>query len=292
MISWPSVLGGLLLALSPSQTDASLQTAHLQFDTGKYSEAARTLRTALSQAPQDARLHYWLARCYYELGDFDNSVNSAERAVGIDPPNSEYHLWLGRAYGGKAEKAHSFSLARKVRREFEEAVRLNPSNVTARRDLIEFYVEAPWIVGGDKDKARRQAEAILALDAVEGHLAMAAYWLSEKKPDRAESEYLQAVDLKPTRPEPYWEFADFYQKRNQADRMEQVVERAARVNPSDPRLAYYRGVVRVLAGNRLTEAEKFLKTYLETFPRSDFPSQAAAREWLGRLYERQGRRND
>src|SRR2546425_9185046 len=104
MISCLSVLAGLLLAVSPSQSDASLQAARLQFDTGKYTEAAKTLRTALSQAPQDARLHYWLARCHYELGDFDNSVNSAERAVGIDPQNSEYHLWLGPAYGGKAGK--------------------------------------------------------------------------------------------------------------------------------------------------------------------------------------------
>lgn len=292
MICCLSLLSGLLMVAAPFQSDAALQAARLQFEAGKYTDALNTLQAALVQAPQDARLLHWLTRCYYELGDFDNAASSAERAVKIDPQNSDYHWWLGRACGGKAEKSHSFFLARKVKREFEEAVRLNPANIKARRDLLEFYIEAPWIVGGDKDKARQQAEAILALDAVEGHLALAAYWLEEKKPEQAEAEYIHALDLKPKRAEPYFEVADFYQKRKQAARMEQAVEAAAHVNPSDPRLACYRGVARVLAGDRLTEAEQLLKSYLAVPPRSDFPSHASALAWLGQLYERLGKRKE
>lgn len=293
MICCLSFLSGLLLVAAPFQSNASLQAAQLQFDAGKYTEAVKTLQAALAQAPQEAPLHHWLTRCYYELGDFDNAISSAERAVKIDPKNSDYHWWLGRAYGGKAEKSHSFFLARKVKREFDEAVRLNPANIKARRDLLEFYIEAPWIVGGDKDKARQQAEAILAMDAVEGHLALAEYWLGEKKPEQAEAEYVHVLDLKPNRAEPYFEVADFYQRRKQAARVEQAVEAAAHVNPSDPRLAYYRGLARVLAGDRLPEAEQFLKSYLKEVPqRSDFPSHASAREWLGQLYERLGKRKE
>jgi len=97
------------------------------------------------------------------------------------------------------------------------------------------------------------------------------------------------LSAKAQRPDPYFEAADFYLKRNDPLRMEEGVEAAARLEPSDRRLSFYRGVTRVLAGNRPEEAEKLLKSYLAGVPpRSDLPSHADAHEWLGRLYERQG----
>jgi tetratricopeptide (TPR) repeat protein len=267
-----------------------LQIAERQFDAGNYQDAVATLQAALAQQPQDPRLYHWLSRCFLELSDYERAVADAERAVKLEPRNAEYHLWLGRAYGRKADRARSFWLARKVRREFEESVRLDPANIEARSDLLEFYTEAPGIVGGGKEKAREQAEAIAALDPLEGHLARAAYWLSEKKPEQAEAEYRHVLEAKPARAGPYLDVADFYGQREDAARMERAVEAAALADSADPRLLYYRGVVRVLAGNRLSEAEHFLKSYLATVPkRSDRPSHAAAREWLGRLYERLGK---
>lgn len=288
------ILCGLVMATSLFAAAMDpLQTARHGFEAGNYRNAVATLQAALAQNPQDARLHHWLSRCYYELNDYDRAIESAERAVQLEPQNSEYHRWLGRAYGLKADKVHSFGLARKVRREFEEAVRLNPSSIPARRDLIEFLVDAPWIVGGDKDKAWQQAEAVFALDPVEGHLARAICWLDKNKSEQVEAEYRRVLQLRPQGVEPYLEVADFYQTRQDPTRMEATIEAAARVNASDGRLAYYRGVARVLAGTRLTEAEQFLKSYVAAVPpRSDFPSHASAREWLGRLYERLGKRED
>ena len=62
------------------------------------------------------------------------------------------------------------SLAGKVRNEFEAAVRLDPNNVDARSDLGEFYLEAPGIVGGGRDKAEAQTQALAALDPAKGRL--------------------------------------------------------------------------------------------------------------------------
>ncbi len=278
-------------AASSTRTDGPLETAHRQFDAGQYEQAAETLRAALEQGPQDAALHHWLARCYFELHDFDRAISSAERSVELDPENSQYHLWFGRAYGRKAEQAGWFSgfgLAKKSRREFEEAVRLNPANFAAQHDLIEFYLRAPGIVGGGEDKARRQIGALAAVDAVEGHLGRGEFWMDKKKPEQAEQEYRQVLAAKPKRVDPYLEVAEFYLQRNDPARMEEALKGASGVDASDRRLLYYCGGVRILAGNRLEEAERCLKTYLSNVPRrSDLPSHAEAHEWLGRLYERQ-----
>ena len=271
--------------------DDPLLTAERQFEVGKYREAITTLRAALSQSPQDARLHFWLARSHFELRELDNAVSSAERAVQLAPQNSDYHYWLGRAYGDKADRERSFSLARKTKREFEEAVRLNPANIPARRALAEYYADAPWIVGGGKDKAREQIAAIENLDPVEAHLARADYWRSENKPDQAEAEYRHVLELKPSRVDPYLEVADFFRNRNARAQMEAAVAAAARVAPADPRLSYYRGVLHVMTRDDLPKAEELLLSYLSAVPeRTDYPSHASAHAWLGRVYELQGKR--
>jgi len=288
-----AVLAILLLVLlevtQAGPENPLLASARDKFEAGKYREVASLLQTALAQEPQNGFLAFWLMRSYFELSMFEEAVSYGEQALKSEPSNSEYHLWLGRAYGRKAEKARSFTIARKTREEFETAVRLNPANLSARRDLMEFYIEAPWIVGGGKEKGWRQAAAIAELDAVEGCLARGFYWQNLKKPSLAEAEYARVLELRPGHLEPYLELADFYQANQDASRMEAAVEAAAHIAPRDCRLAFYRGVACILARKQLGEADQYLKTYLATAPpRHDFPSPASAHAWLGRLYEELG----
>ena len=52
-------------------------------------------------------------------------------------------------------------------------------------------------------------------------------------------------------------------------------------------------VSKTAAGVSPAAAERDLKWYLASSPdRSDWPSHSAAREWLGRLYEAQGKRSE
>ncbi len=271
--------------------DPAFPTAQHQFDLGAYSAAVATLQGIVARNKSDAGAYYLLARCYYELHDYNAAIAQAEQAIKIEPQNSVYHMWLARAYGSKADKERSLFTARKVKTEFEAAVRLNPVNLQARRDLMEFYLQAPWIIGGSKDLAMAQVNAIAAQNQVEGHLARAEYWRDAKKLDLAEAEYGWVMELKPKIVDPYLEIAGFYSHQNNAPKMKAAIDAAANVNPSDPQLAYYRGVAGVIAATNLGEAEQYLKSFLASTPdRSDWPSHAAAREWIGKLYERTGRR--
>lgn len=281
-----------LRAASPStDINALLQSAQHQFNTGNYSSAISTLLSAVSQNPSSAEAYYWLGRSYYEVHDFDSAVTQAEKSVSLDPQNSLYHLWLGRIYGGKADRDRSFFLARKVKKEFETAVSLDSSNLEARRDLENFCLDAPGIVGGSNEQARQQVDAIAAADPVAGHLARAEFDKHEKNLTAAETEYQEVLAAKPSRIEPYLEVADYYKAHENATAMLAAVQGAAQINSKDPRLAFYRGAQRVLAGSDLANAEIDLKSYLATTAdRSDWPSHAEAREWLGRLYESQGKR--
>jgi len=277
--------------VSAGDVSGILQAAQRQFNAGNYTSSISTLQSAVTQSPNSAETYYWLGRNYYELRDYDNAISQAEKSVQLDPKNSLYHQWLGRAYGGKADREHSFSLAKKVKKEFQQAVQLNPANLQARRDLEEYDLDAPWIVGGDKDEAKAQVEAIAAVDPVEGHLARAMMYLEAKKTDLAENEYREALKAKPNRVDPYFEAATFYLRHGKPTDADAAIQAAAQVSSNDPRLNFYRGVSRVAAGMEQARAEEYLKSYLASTPdRSDWPSHAAARDWLGRLYEAEGKR--
>jgi tetratricopeptide (TPR) repeat protein len=273
---------------------AQIQTAQRQFNAGNYSGAITTLQSAVTQNPSSAEAFYWLGRTYYEIRDYDNAITAGEKSVALDPKNSVYHQWLGRIYGGKADRDRSFSYARKVKKEFETAVQLDPSNIQARRDLEEYDLQAPWVVGGDKDQAKAQVDAIAALDPVAGHLARAVFYLDGgKKTDLAEKEYREVLAAKPAKIEPYLEVIAFFQQQDKPSEMQTAIQAAALVASNDPRLGYWRGVAAVLANSNLSDAEKYLKAYLaSTSDRSDWPSHAAARVWLGRVYESQGKRSE
>jgi len=282
------VLGALLISLilttsPPTESEQqALQAAQSHFAAGRYVEAQKLLTAALEATPQDAAVNYWLARTYYEQHNYDKAVTYAEDAVKLAPQNPEYHRWLGRVYGAKAEESRSFFLARKVKQAFEAAVRLAPRSIEARRDLMQYLAEAPWIVGGDKNKAREQVQAISQIDPMEGRLAQAAYLCTQKKWNEAQTEYLAVMDQQPLRIEPYMEAAEFFAGRKDPNNLDRVLAGAGRVNSHDPRLDFYRGVVLILRGTERPTAEKLLTLYIANVPeRSDYPSHNRARQWLG-----------
>src|SRR5277367_2364619 len=158
----------VLLALVPSLSAADSADSKLLAE-GRVDDAIVSLQHRISGAPKDAESYNLLCRGYFALADWDKGISACEKAVALDPENSQYHLWLGRVYGEKADHSGFLTaagLAKRVRGEFEIAVRLNPDSAEARTDLAEFYLEAPGIVGGGRDKAEAQAQKIAAIDPV------------------------------------------------------------------------------------------------------------------------------
>lgn len=292
------ILSAVLFALCSfsapqSRADAAsaVEGAQQQFNAGNYAAAISTLQAIASQNPSSAAAAYWLGRSYYEIFDYDSAIAQLERAVSLDPKNSLYHQWLGRADGGKADRDRSFSMAKKVKKEFEQAVTFDPSNVAARRDLEEYCLDAPWIAGGSKSEALDQVNAIAALDPIQGYLARALYDREGLKNSAdAESQIREVLSAKPKTADPYFEAANFFETQNKPADIQAAIQSASQVAPSDPRLAFYRGVADVLANANLPAADEDLKAYLASTPeRSNWPSHASARKWLGRLYEAQGK---
>lgn len=280
-------------AAAPRAAQSTLEEAQQKYMAGQYHRAVDLLSPAAQKSPEDASLQFWLGRCYYELGDFSRAVTSFERGVQLAQNDSVYHDWLGKAYGRKAEQSiwlHAIGWAHKTHREFETAVKLDPHNLEAQRNLIRFETNAPDIMGGGDDRAMKSIEELEKIDPVVGALALGEYYNSKKKFDLADQTYGKILDQAQARIGVYLEVADYYRDRKYAPKMAEAVEKAERVDPNDRRLLYYRSVSWILSGKNAREAEALLRQYIEDVPpNSEVPSHASAHDGLGTLFESESR---
>jgi len=198
-------------------------------------------------------------------------------------------LWLGRAYGEKADHSSFFvatGLAKKVRSEFEAAVRIDPSNVEARADLAEFYVEAPGIIGGGMDKAATQAQELASLDPAQAHLVRAQ--MAEKDNDQpaAEREFRAAIQASSGKPGTWMDLAQFYRRTNRFDEMQAAVQRATSAQESQ-HVVLTAAEVLIRTQRDLPAAAALLRRYLASDTVEDAPA-FKAHYLLGSLLEQQG----
>ena len=256
---------------------------------GRADDAVRVLQQQVSLHPADAESFNLLCRAYFMADDWDPALEACQRATSLAPQNSMYHLWLGRVYGEKADHSSIFSapgLAKQARTAFERAVQLDPSNWEARADLGEFYAEAPSIVGGGKDKARAQADALMAINPAMGHWVLARIAEKDKQPDVAEREYRAEIAASHSGARAWLDLAGFlrhekrYEEMNQAlhtlsssllDRPEALMHAAQQLFRSDLDFPFAVGLL-----------ERYLKAPVEDGP------AFKAHDLLGQIYEKQG----
>ncbi len=258
---------------------------------GRVDEAISTLRTQISSSPNDAEAHNLLCRAYFSLGDWDRGVGDCERAVVLDPNNSRYHMWLGRIYGEKADRANFMAaagLAKKVRNEFEAAVRLNPTNIDARTDLAEFYLEAPGIIGGGRDKAEAQASALSTLDPAKAHWVNAR--IAEKKKDTAvaEQEYRAAIKSSQGAASAWLNLGLFYKHTNKLNDMVAALANVSTAHLDRPDALIDAAEILIHTDRNLPLAVQLLRRYISSSSTVEQGPIFKAHYLLGTALQKQG----
>lgn len=259
---------------------------------GRADEAIQVLEQQTSHPTGDAESFNLLCRAYFMTEEWDRGITACERARNIDPQNSLYYLWLGRIYGEKADRAGvSFAaagLAKKVRTSFERAVELDPTKWQARVNLAEFYLDAPGIMGGGKDKARAQADALLPLNPGMAHWVLARIASKEKDAVGAEREFRAAITASHSGTRAWFELANFLFHANRLDEMEQAL-RTMDSSPVDRPDALMDGASLLLrTGRDYPLAVRLLHRYLSS-PVEEGPA-FKAHDLLGQVLEKQGDR--
>jgi tetratricopeptide (TPR) repeat protein len=263
------------------------------FDERRLSESCAALQAAARDDPGDDRAAYYLGRALMAEDDLEAARPWFERAVELDPGSSEKQQWLGRCLGFIAARGSFLkqtSLAPKIRRAFERAVELDPDNVEARLDLLEYYIQAPAIMGGSHEKARREAAEIARRDTMRGYRAEGRIADHEKHFDAALALYAKAAAGFPDRIEPaLWASNIGVARKNYPLAFEPLDAFLAR-NPGNMPVRFHIGRVAAISGKRLDQAEELLRAYIAWQPGKDDPQRPQALARLAQVCEKKGDR--
>jgi len=249
----------LLPAMSLAFDQAAFTAAVELYTQRKPLEAQRAFEALALTAPTQSDIQFYLGRLALQRNDAAQAVVYLEKAVALTPNDSRLHHRLGDAYGLSARKAGMFaqmSWANKCLASYEKAVALNPENLEARAALMNYYLQAPSLVGGSKDKALAQALEIKRKDPAAGRLAMAAVYLAEKKHALAFQEYDEAL----------------------------------RANPTDYAALFQIGRLAAITGEQPERGLKSLRQCLELKPTENAPPHAAVHWRIGFILAQQGDR--
>jgi tetratricopeptide (TPR) repeat protein len=283
----------LFLALLPIpiQAKENLDAAIQLYEKGEFRHAADALQQFAKSSPKDAETRYWLAKSFMKTREWASAVRELEKAVELQPANPRYHLWLGRACGERASRAFftsAFSLARRVLKEFEIARDLSPKDPGIRFDLLEFYLQAPGILGGGKDKALSEAQSIAQINPIKGFTARANVFRKDKQWDKAKYELTRATAEYPQNADAYKDLADFLLDRQDYEGALSYGEKALALGSQSKRAQFIVAVAKTRRGKDLDQATATLRELAAGPLKDEDPSFEETNYWLGENYLARG----
>lgn len=279
----------LLVLPMASRAEGILDQAVGYYEIGQYRKTADLLAPLADKPDASAEIGFWLGKTYLKIRKWDQAVDKLERSVALAPSNALYRLWLGRAYGARADnRRFGFNDARRLLKEYKKAEELAPDNIDIRFDLLEFYAQAPGIVGGGEDKAWAEAKAIAKLDPVVGYTARATIYERKKKWDPARMEYMQAVQQYPENANVHKDLAQFLFSREEYQAALDSAQKALELDEKSKRSALIAAACRIQLGVDPDKAASSLQELAEGPLGEEDPSLEDIYYWQGVLYHRKG----
>jgi tetratricopeptide (TPR) repeat protein len=228
-------------------------------------------------------------------GNVDAAIEAGELAVEALANDSQAWFWLGRAYAQQAMRASLLGKPRwagKTHDAYLQAVTLDPANLDARFDLMQYYVMAPGFLGGDREKADAQAREVAERDVIMGKLATAMLAQTDKKADVAEAAYRDAVKLDPSHERARISLAMFLQRDERWDEIRGLWDESLLRNPDDALAHYQLGRMAAVSGKDLEAGLGHLDRFLALGETPEGMTVGAAYWRRGQVLEKLGRRDD
>src|SRR5450759_250823 len=257
-----------------------LERAHKLYNLTEFQQSLEVLQAVPNK---DAAVYELMGRNYYGQGEFKKATEVLEKAVALAPGNSGVYLWLGRSYGRRAETSSLITapgLANKARQFFEKAAQLNPANLEAQSDLLEYYLEAPGFLGGGFEKASATAAQIARISPAEGYWAQAKLAEKRKEFSRAEAQLRRAVELAPQQIGRLIDLARLFTKQGRYQEADLSLAKAEQIAPNSPKLMFAKADLYIEGNRNLNVARELLKRYLSSSLTPEDPPRAVAEKLL------------
>ena len=187
----------------------------------------------------------------------------------------------------------------------------------------QVYLPAPGILGGSKERARKDADELVKLDPAWGYLALAEIAAREDQKAQIPELYHKAHDAAPERPETAQRWCSYLATKRDWAPAEKCARDLSKANPEragaysllafvyaaqqrwsdvdvllataekmapDNLIPYYQAGWTAVDFNDLPRAERYLRKYLSQEPEPGMPRLSRAHWRLAQALEKQGRK--
>ncbi|MES2488347.1 MAG: tetratricopeptide repeat protein [Pseudomonadota bacterium] len=282
-----SALLALLLSATVFAADVTLDSARAEFLAMRSDEAQRQFTLLQAQTPNDPAVLFYLGRLQLRQNHRKAAVELLRRAVELQPDNVEYRIVVSAAIGAYIDDVpfyRKLGLAQEIHKHLEDALRVDPRSVDVRDGLVRFYLAAPGIIGGGRDKAVAEAARLMALDRSEGHIDNGVIAIHDKRYADAEREFRAAIQAAPKRAAPRYELGRLQQMQKQFDAAFASFEDVMQLLPRETAAYYHYANTAALANQRVDSGLEKVKVFLDRGPVTDEdPTPVMGYRILGRL---------
>lgn len=174
------ILGATLLTLvrasAEPMTDGELDSL---LDEGRWAQAEDRAREAVASDP-DATALLHLGRVLFASGRTDQleeALTCLERSTDLDPDQPSAWYWLGRARGQAAGQGSMVERAQSARQAgtcLTRALELDPGCFAYAWALVQYHLQVPGLLGGDRSAAGSVASGFIERQPGEQDLLAAA----------------------------------------------------------------------------------------------------------------------
>lgn len=231
-------------------------------------------------------------RTALRANDLDAAIEASETATEQRPDDAMAWMWAGRAYGRQAQAASMLGKPRwagRTREAWETAVKLDPSLIEARLDLMQYYLMAPGFLGGGRELADAEAATIASLNPSMGKLAQAYLAQVDKKNADAEAGFREALALDPANYRARMALSGMLQAAERWDDARQVWQERLDAAPDDALARYQFARWAALRGEHLDAALGHIDAFIAAGEIPENLSLTAAHWRRGNLLEKLGR---
>ena len=315
---------GMFISIS-ADCETTFEKAVRLFNDGKVAQSKPLFLDAVKEDPRNAEALYYLGMLAID-SDYDGAIDYLKNAVDLNGGVAKYHFKLGDAYGVKAQRGGLFGkigAASNCKEQYINAICLDAKLTEARLHLIEFYLQAPGIVGGSVKKAMAHADTIKSYDAYEGYLAEARIHDYQKEKAQQEECYRKAMTTDPKRPDAYralWliAMADndgtkadeifknalaavgnksdlylqvglYYIEKNDFIKARGMFDESLKKNPQNDAVYYQLGKVALLSGVDLNQGLASFEKFCQMPHSKNSPGVEYAYWRIGMIYEKLGK---
>jgi tetratricopeptide (TPR) repeat protein len=295
------------------------------FDEGRIVQSKPLFLDAVKDDPHNAEAYYYLGWLTIN-SDYAGAIEYLENAVNLNGSAAKYHLMLGNAYGVKAQRGGIFGklgAASNCKAQYLMAISLDAKFTEARVNMIEFYLQAPGIVGGSVEKAVAESDTIKTYDPYAGYIAEARVHEYQKEKVKQEECYRKAISIDPKNfiaykalwlmymnennvrqadeifkkavssvtntSDIYFQMGLFYVGKNEFVKAREMFEATLKKNPKNYAVYYQLGKVDLLSGTDLYQGLSYFEKYIQTPELKNSPRHEYAYLRMGMIYEKLGK---